>query len=591
VYDAVGNFLQMQHRGTDPAHSGWTRRYTYSETSLIEGGKQNNRLSSTQVGNGVASAAEAYLHDLHGNMVRMPHLDGGLPGPNMHWDYKDQLQQTDLGGGGTAYYVYDASGQRVRKVWKKTPGLTEERIYLGGFEIFRKHGGPISSNTVTLERESLHIMDDKQRIALVEARSLDTAGNDQAPRQLIRYRFGNHLGSASLELDERAQIISYEEYSPYGSSTYQAVRSQTQTAKRYRYTGKERDEESGLYYYGARYYSPWIGRWTVCDPEWELHTTSSYGYSADSPVTKSDPDGRAPTKKGQLEAASMLAIDEDKSVKSGGSPTDPSNKRFTPQQDNASKGAKSLRDEAKPDKKVIRIKDMKQQGKFDEAATHLLSRNFDETEEMDAITRRAEKKTKDWAKKKGLDPLAPGKKGDEARRAMADKANKRIRAEVRRGKTPEAELIRETLATANVDERLRMRTVDVDKAAQSSLSFKDVRAKVEAIENSKVVVALGNSKAAKVVAAVAPILLSGVAKATPVVGTAFGAADVVNEAQTGSARRATLSAIGMSDMPVVSQAADIGLAVEDAGWVAKDIIDPEQKAEQWAHENLSFFGF
>ena len=66
-------------------------------------------------------------------------------------------------------------------------------------------------------------MDDKQRIALVETRTVDTAGNDTAPAQLIRYQFGNHLGSASLELDEQAQIISYEEYTPYGSTSYQAV--------------------------------------------------------------------------------------------------------------------------------------------------------------------------------------------------------------------------------------------------------------------------------------------------------------------------------------------------------------------------------
>ena len=211
VYDAVGNFLQMQHRGSDPAHAGWTRAYAYAEASLIEPGKQSNRLTSTQVGNGVTAHPKAYLHDAHGNMLRMPHLGGGGDGPNMHWDYKDQLRQVDKGGGGAAFYVYDASGQRVRKVWEKAPGLTEERIYLGGFEIFREHGGAIGANTATLERETLHVMDDKQRIALVETRTLDMAGNDQAPRQLIRYQFGNHLGSASLELDEQAQIISYEE--------------------------------------------------------------------------------------------------------------------------------------------------------------------------------------------------------------------------------------------------------------------------------------------------------------------------------------------------------------------------------------------
>jgi RHS repeat-associated protein len=136
-------------------------------------------------------------------------------------------------------------------------------------------------------------MDDKQRIALVETRTLDTAGDDEAPRQVIRYQFSNHLGSASLELDDQAQISSYEEYSPYGSTTYQAVRSRMETAKRYRYTGKERDEESGLYYHGARYYSPWLGRWTSCDQARILAGHNRYMYVQCNPVHFSDPSGEA----------------------------------------------------------------------------------------------------------------------------------------------------------------------------------------------------------------------------------------------------------------------------------------------------------
>lgn len=294
VYDAVGNFLQMQHERSDAAIPGWTRRYTYAEGSLIESGKFSNRLTHTTVGN---QPTEVYGHDAHGNMLYMPQLQ------EMRWDYKDQLQLTrrqrvndaDVDGiaheGEMTYYVYDAAGQRVRKVCEKKLGIIEERIYFGGFEIFRKHSGRIGANTATLERETLHVMDDKQRIALVETRTLDTAGNDSARRQLIRYQFGNHLGSASLELDEQAQIISYEEYSPYGSSTYQAVRSRTETVKRYRYTGKERDEESGLYYHGARYYSVWIGRWTKCDPIGIDDAIDLYIYVRGNPIVNSDPTG------------------------------------------------------------------------------------------------------------------------------------------------------------------------------------------------------------------------------------------------------------------------------------------------------------
>ena len=74
--------------------------------------------------------------------------------------------------GERTWYVYDSAGQRVRKVTERqaTAGIDQrdERIYLGGFEIYRAEN---DGNAVTLERETLHIMDDKQRIALVETRT------------------------------------------------------------------------------------------------------------------------------------------------------------------------------------------------------------------------------------------------------------------------------------------------------------------------------------------------------------------------------------------------------------------------------------
>lgn len=63
----------------------------------------------------------------------------------------------------------------------------------------------------------------------------------------------------------------------------------------YRYTGKERDEETGLYYHGARYYIPWLGRWSACDPmEAKYAGMSPYNYAMNNPVMMNDPSGADP---------------------------------------------------------------------------------------------------------------------------------------------------------------------------------------------------------------------------------------------------------------------------------------------------------
>ena len=111
--------------------------------------------------------------------------------------------------------------------------------------------------------------------------------------ETIRYQIDNHLGSASLELDESAAIISYEEYHPFGTTSYRAGRSDTETSlKRYKYVGKERDEETGLYYYGARYYASWIGRFVSVDPlNDDYPELSSYQYASNRPIIAIDLDG------------------------------------------------------------------------------------------------------------------------------------------------------------------------------------------------------------------------------------------------------------------------------------------------------------
>ena len=281
-YDAVGNLKQLIHQADQ---GDWTRTFDH--------GKDSNRLGSTSIG----AATESYAYDDHGNMTRLPHL------PRVAWDCGNQLrvserQIVNSGAPERTWYVYDASGQRIRQVTVaataagQKPVRTKERVYLGGFEVYREYRA--DGVSPRLELETLHIMDDQQRIALVETTTKESGLLKRArrffcgPPVLIRYALGNHLGSASLELDANARIISHEEYTPFGSTSYQAVRSQTETAKRYRYSGKERDDCTGLYYYGARYYAPWLGRWTSPDPAGTIDGLNLYAFVSGNPVTLRD---------------------------------------------------------------------------------------------------------------------------------------------------------------------------------------------------------------------------------------------------------------------------------------------------------------
>ncbi len=294
-YDNAGNFLQLIHQGSDPANPGWSRAYSYNEPSLLEPAKFSNRLSQSSIA-GNQPLVEPYTYNLHGSMASMPQLQ------LISWDFKEQLLITqrqvvnasDADGrqlqGQRTYYVYDSTGMRVRKVTESAAGIKiDERFYVGLSELYRE----FTSGNVTFRRETLTVMDDKRCIARVETATVDPSQPASSlPSSVTRYQFDNHLGSACLELDDTAAVITYEEYYPYGGTSYQAGRSAAEVnLKRYRHTGKERDEETGLYYHGARYYACWLGRWTACDPSGLKDGTNLYQYVRSRPTNLIDPKG------------------------------------------------------------------------------------------------------------------------------------------------------------------------------------------------------------------------------------------------------------------------------------------------------------
>lgn len=276
AYDALGNLTRMRHQASG---NNWTRDYTYAADS--------NRLLSTTQG------MQAYAYACHpqaGFITALPHLE------ELGWNFKEKLvrtvrQKVASGTPETTYYQYSADGTRLRKITEnaapagQAPAPKEERVYVGAYERYRKLGGANAG----LVRHALSVSDAGGRAALIETRN---EVDDGTAARLVRYQLANHLSSVTLEVDGQARVISHEEYHPYGTTAYQARNAQVNAAaKRYRYTGRERDDETGLEYHAARYYLPWLGRWLSADPIGVGDGLNVYRYARCNPVSFNDTNG------------------------------------------------------------------------------------------------------------------------------------------------------------------------------------------------------------------------------------------------------------------------------------------------------------
>ena len=299
-YDAVGNFQTMEHVPTQG--TGWTRHYAYAFED--PGQPASNRLWRTWknglVWDGTGADSVTYRYDSHGSMLNLNRME--VPpaqaedwGHQIVWDWRDMIRRFDAIGGGMARYHYGIDKQRTRKhITAIGGGEVKDRLYFGGFELYRRRN---ALGTVVEEIETHHLFEGEERVLLVDdVIATDRIHNNNnipyRTEPILRYQYGNHLGTVALELDEAAQIISYEEFHPYGTSAFGLMRTDTEAPpKRYRFTGLERDEESGLSAHSARYYLSSISRWTSADPLGLIDGTNQYGYSKQNPVSFQDRTG------------------------------------------------------------------------------------------------------------------------------------------------------------------------------------------------------------------------------------------------------------------------------------------------------------
>ncbi|MEG4503821.1 SpvB/TcaC N-terminal domain-containing protein [Microcoleus sp. F6_B4] len=309
TYDQAGNLYRIEHQGKNSR----TRNLTVSEDSNRAVDSELLNANTPQL-TAPASDIDKFF-DTNGNQIQM------LGIRRVHWNYRGNIASVTIierGADGSTieeinpqsknqnpklsdaeYYVYDSSGSRVRKVTERYSSNgevahIEETIYLGAVEIRQTRRGA----TITEERHCLRVMDDTTCIAI---RNRWTEGEPPqgVKNPQIRYQLDNHLGSATMEVDGEGQLISYEEYFPYGGTAFVAGRSLAEVKlKHYRYSGKERDAATGLYYYGARYYAPWLGRWMSCDPAGTVDGLNLYAHNLGDPINNTDPNGTVSTRKG-----------------------------------------------------------------------------------------------------------------------------------------------------------------------------------------------------------------------------------------------------------------------------------------------------
>jgi len=216
-----------------------------------------------------------FCYDRAGNMLGT----GGCPAlpynPTYVYDAENRLRS--INSTLTPYYTYDGDGKRVVKTYP-----TINRLYWTG-----TGSNALTETDLSGNPTADYIYFNGKRVARIDL-----------PGGAVRYYFSDHLRTASVVTDNLGVIKDESDYYPYGG---ERVITHTDS-NRYKFTDKERDAESGLDMYGARYYGSALGRFMT--PDWAAKPTNVpyahfgnpqslnlYSYVENNPTTTGDPDG------------------------------------------------------------------------------------------------------------------------------------------------------------------------------------------------------------------------------------------------------------------------------------------------------------
>jgi RHS repeat-associated protein len=264
VYDSFGNLIVQDNLNPNA---------TYSIDATTN---QLNRW------NGPVSL---YAYDAAGNIISTGTSDIG--GHAFTYNAYSQVHTVD--GGWTGAYNYDGLGQRNLK--GNGAGLTEYTFLNGQplAEFFLSYSAPWGMMWTD------YIYAEGQKIAKIATPTSGSGGS-----ATTNYYLDDHLGTTQVELDASGTITWLGQFTPFGVELDSGG-----TTMHYKFTGKERDSESGLDFFGARFYGSTMGRWL--SPDWALkpedvpyaslndpQSLNLYGYVGNNPLSRVDLDGHCP---------------------------------------------------------------------------------------------------------------------------------------------------------------------------------------------------------------------------------------------------------------------------------------------------------